>query len=143
MPNPSSPPPHFATPEDAEAAFYDAIARGDLEALMMVWATDEEVVCTHPTGQQLVGLNAIRDSWRQILTTTPLKITGNRIAQWQGMLLSVHQIVESLQVGKEITGPLQTTNVYAQGPRGWRLVCRHSSAAAESGASDMEHRVLH
>ncbi|MCE1171912.1 YybH family protein [Azovibrio restrictus] len=136
-------PPLFATPEDAESAFYDAIARGDLEALMAVWSEDEEVICTHPTGQQLQGLAAIRESWRQVLATTRLQINGNRIAQWQGMLLSVHQIVEHLQVGEEITGPLQATNVFTRGPHGWRLVCRHSSAAAEPTVSEGEHRVLH
>lgn len=140
--NPSSPP-SFATPEDAEAAFYDAIVKGDLDALMLVWAEDEEVICTHPTGQQLVGLNTIRESWRQILATTRLTITGSRIAQWQGMLLSVHQITENLQVGQEVTGPLQATNVYSRGPHGWRLVCRHCSASAEPGLAEGEHRVLH
>ena len=40
----TSPAPLFATPEDAEAAFYDAVARGDLEALMAIWSEDEEVV---------------------------------------------------------------------------------------------------
>jgi hypothetical protein len=43
----------FATPEDVETAFYEAIARADLGALMSVWADDEEIVCIHPTGQRL------------------------------------------------------------------------------------------
>jgi hypothetical protein len=45
----------FATPEDVETAFYEAIARADLVALMSVWADDEEIVCIHPTGQRLTG----------------------------------------------------------------------------------------
>jgi ketosteroid isomerase-like protein len=45
----------FATPEDVETAFYEAIARADLVALMSVWADDEEIVCIHPTGQRLSG----------------------------------------------------------------------------------------
>jgi ketosteroid isomerase-like protein len=60
----------FATPEDVEAAFYEAIARSDLVALMSVWAEDEEIVCIHPTGQRLTGSDAIRDSWRSIFATT-------------------------------------------------------------------------
>lgn len=136
-------PPLFASPEDAEAAFYDAIAKGDLEALMAVWSEDEEVICTHPTGQQLMGLATIRESWRQILTGNRLQISGSRVTQWQGMLLSVHQTTETLQVGHETTGPLQATNVFMRGPHGWRLVCRHCSATAESAVSENEHRVLH
>jgi len=133
----------FATPEDVESAFYDAIARGDLEALMAVWSEDEEVICTHPTGQQLVGLPTLHESWRQILASTRLQINSSRIAQWQSMLLCVHQITETLQVGQEVTGPLQATHVYIRGPHGWRLVCRHSSAAAEPSVSESDHRVLH
>jgi ketosteroid isomerase-like protein len=49
----------FATPEDVETAFYEAIARADLAALMSVWADDEEIVCIHPTGQRLTGTDAI------------------------------------------------------------------------------------
>ncbi|MCX8144996.1 MAG: nuclear transport factor 2 family protein [Azovibrio sp.] len=133
----------FATPEDAEAAFYDAVARGDLEALMAIWSEDEDVICTHPTGQQLVGLSSIRESWRQIFASTRLQINANRIAQWQGMLLSVHHVVEGLQVGDESTGPLQATHVYTRGAHGWRLVCRHCSANAEPAGHGSEHRVLH
>ena len=32
----------FASPEDAETAFYDAIERADLEAMMAIWADDEK-----------------------------------------------------------------------------------------------------
>ena len=34
----------LTTPDDAEEAFYDAIARADLDALMNLWAEDEEIV---------------------------------------------------------------------------------------------------
>ena len=45
-----------ATPEDAEAAFYEALHKGDTDALIAVWSDDEETVCVHPTGTQLIGL---------------------------------------------------------------------------------------
>ena len=40
----------FATPEEAEHAFYEALEQGDTVRLMQVWADDEEVVCIHPGG---------------------------------------------------------------------------------------------
>ena len=43
----------FPTPQDAEAAFYEALERADLEAMMEVWAEDEEIVCVHPAGPRL------------------------------------------------------------------------------------------
>ena len=59
----------FASPADVEAAFYDAIARADLRALMSVWADDEDIVCIRPTGQRLSGTVAIRDSWRGVFAS--------------------------------------------------------------------------
>ena len=45
----------FPTAQDAEAAFYEAFETGDLEAMMNVWAEDEEIVCVHPGEARLVG----------------------------------------------------------------------------------------
>ena len=61
----------FTSAEEAEEAFYDAIGRADLDALMSVWADDEEIVCIHPTGQCLTGHLAVRESWRGILANNP------------------------------------------------------------------------
>ena len=36
------------SPEEAESAFYAALARADLDGMMAVWSEDEEVVCMHP-----------------------------------------------------------------------------------------------
>ena len=57
----------FPTPQDVEAAFYEALERSDIELMMAVWAEDEEVVCVHPGGARLIGQDQVRDSWRQIL----------------------------------------------------------------------------
>ncbi|MDR3324082.1 MAG: nuclear transport factor 2 family protein [Zoogloeaceae bacterium] len=135
----------FATPEDAEAAFYEAIAKGNMNALMAVWADDEDVTCIHPTGQQISGLAAIRESWRQVLSAARLKISASRMTRWQNVLLAVHQMVENLQMGDEVAGPLLATHVFIQGPHGWRMVCRHCSASAESvqPMPGSARRVLH
>ena len=56
----------FPTPQDAEAAFYEAFTKGDLEAMMAVWSDDDEIVCVHPAGPRLAGQEQVRASWRQI-----------------------------------------------------------------------------
>ncbi|MBN8453386.1 nuclear transport factor 2 family protein [Accumulibacter sp.] len=129
----------FATPEDVEAAFYEAIARADLGALMSVWAEDEEIVCIHPTGQRLVGADAIRDSWRSIFANNPrLSVRLSRGVRWSGMLLSVHTVVEMLYIGddRKAHGPMLATNVFQRGASGWRLLAHHSSTAAEREATE-------
>ena len=55
----------YTTPQDVEIAFYDALERGDLEAMMAIWAEDEEIVCVHPGGTRLSGYADIRDAWRR------------------------------------------------------------------------------
>ena len=137
------------SPEEAEAAFYEALQKGDIDALMAVWSEDEETVCIHPTGAQLLGLDLIRESWRAIFSTTRLRMNAQFVAHWQGMLLSIHHLVETLFIGDEQTphGPLYVTHVYSRGAHGWRLVSRHASSAGdESFVSEPPNsisRILH
>lgn len=150
MPAPSRPI-LFASPEDVEHAFYDALSHGDANALMATWSEDDELVCVHPTGVQLIGLDPIRDSWRSIFGSTKLRVESARVAHWQGMLLAIHHLVETLFVGDDVNphGPLHVTHVYARGAHGWRLVSRHASGASNtpvttgSGDSEGGSRVLH
>jgi ketosteroid isomerase-like protein len=129
----------FATAEDVESAFYEAIAHGNLEALMSVWADDEEIVCIHPTGQRLRGAAAIRESWRAIFASNPqLTVHLSHGIRWSSMLLTVHNVLETLYLGNEPTphGPMLATNIYQRGASGWRLLAHHASTAAET---DQEH----
>jgi len=56
----------YATPQDAEAAFYESIERSDLETMMTVWADDDDIVCVHPGAARASGVAQVRESWRQI-----------------------------------------------------------------------------
>lgn len=125
-------PPIFTSPEHAEAAFYEAFAHGNLEAMMAVWAEDEEVACVHPTGQRLSGLAAVREGWRQILKPSRTRIESVVALKWQSMLMAAHQLVETLRLGQEAAGPLLVTHLYLRGPHGWRLACRHCSVSDRS-----------
>lgn len=139
----------FASAEDAEEAFYEALGRADLDALMAVWAEDEEIVCIHPTGQRLTGHAAIRESWRAIFANNPrFTVHIKRKLRWDSVLLAVHSIVETLYLGNEPTqhGPMLSTNVFQRGAGGWRMLSRHASAAtsAEAGETGSDpQRTLH
>jgi ketosteroid isomerase-like protein len=138
----------FTSADDAEEAYYEAIGRGDLDALMNVWADDEEIVCIHPTGQRLSGAIAIRDSWRTIFANNPrLTVRITQTVRWKSAMIEVHSVIETLYVGNEPTphGPMLTTNVFQRGVNGWRLLSHHSSAAAEatSPASEMQDSTRH
>src|SRR5204863_8291424 len=87
----------FPTAQDAQNAFYEALERCDLEAMMAVWSEDEDIVCVHPVGQRLSGQAQVRDVWRQMFAGGPnLRV---RIAQQvviAGVMLEVHSVHEAI-----------------------------------------------
>lgn len=136
----------YTSPEDAEEAFYEAIGRADLDALMSIWAEDEEVVCIHPTGQCLTGHAAIRESWRSIFANNPhFSVHVKRSIRWKGILIAAHSVVEMLYMGEETSphGPMLSTNVFQRGANGWRLISRHTSAATAESENDPTDSLTH
>lgn len=122
----------FATPEEAELAFYDALERADLNRLMQIWADDEEIVCVHPGGMRLVGLHAVQESWQEILANGGLSIRPSAPCVLHSMMGAVHSLVEQITVHGTESSEVAfcyATNVYHKGPTGWRLVMHHASAA--------------
>ena len=59
----------YASSQEAEAAFYDAFSRNDLEAMMAVWADDDEVYCVHPGAPRISGVEQVRESWRRVFSS--------------------------------------------------------------------------
>jgi len=123
----------FATPQEAESAFYDALERADLEAMMTVWAEDEEIICVHPGGQRLSGYAAVRESWRQIFANgAHLRVRISHQVYLQGLLLSVHSLHENISVigSGAAQPPIAATNVYLRGAQGWRMLAHHASVSS-------------
>ena len=122
----------FATPQDAESAFYEALAKADLDAMMAVWGDDDDIYCVHPNGARLTGVESVRESWRQIFASGQSLRFQLRESQYvQGMMLSVHSVYEHITIAGETRprGPVITTNVYLRTERGWRMVAHHASPA--------------
>lgn len=140
--------PIFTSAAEVEAAFYDALARADLDAMMAVWSEDEEVVCIHPGGARLVGLGAVRESWRQLFSgAARLQVHTTQQVVSANMMLTVHNVLEhtSAEGDDRITPPMVATNVYARGALGWRMVMHHASPAPDlaGSASRETPRMVH
>jgi ketosteroid isomerase-like protein len=122
----------FTTAQDAENAFYEALARGDLDLMMAVWADEEEIVCVHPGAQRLVGQEQVRDSWRKILSGgAGLGVHVTQQVALSGAMVAVHSVQENLTPPgeKKPSGPVVATNVYLRSGAGWRMVAHHASPA--------------
>ena len=138
----------FTTPQDAEAAFYEAFEKGDLNAMMGVWADDDDILCVHPAGPRLSGVEQVREAWRQIFSGgQTLRFRLRQQQSVNGMTLAVHSVYEQISVAGEARarGPVIATNVYMRTASGWRMVVHHASPTPSAPESDSKRapKTLH
>jgi ketosteroid isomerase-like protein len=121
----------LGTAEDTEAAFYDAIGRADIDALMVLWADEEDIVCIHPGASRLIGHAAIRASWEAIFERGGVHIRPRQLRITQNMMTAVHNIIEEINQADNAHQEIHivTTNVYLKTPQGWRIAVHHASVA--------------
>ena len=127
---------------EVETAFYDALNRADVDALMALGAADEEIVCIHPGGPRLIGHAAIRASWQAILEHGGLHILPSQLHETHNLMSSVHTVIEGSSAGGE-AAHLLATNVYVKTVRGWRIVLHHVSVAPGPVPQDTRAPILH
>ena len=122
----------YDSSEDAEEAFYTAFSNGNLDAMMRVWATTSEIICIHPGGPRLIGIDDIRRSWDLIF-----RDSLQRAFTLRGRLIvgtgdqRVHVLEENIRVpGTTFAAPpVLATNVYQRHRHGWSMVLHHASVA--------------
>lgn len=119
----------IGTAAEVEAAFYEALNRGDVDSLMELWADDEEIICVHPGGPRLHGHAAIHASWGAILERGGLQIRPSQLHTSHNMMCAVHSVVEGVTSNGDQAAHLVATNVYLKTPVGWRMVSHHVSVA--------------
>lgn len=135
----------YATAQDAEAAFYEAIEHADLETMMSIWAEDEEIVCIHPGGPRLAGYASIREGWQHMFgSNARVSIRAVHQSHLRSPFVAVHSLLEymSIQGDETLRAPVVATNIYLRGPLGWRMVLHHSSPAPPEVPVDMP-KILH
>jgi ketosteroid isomerase-like protein len=121
----------FPSPQDAEAAFYEALENGDIDAMMEVWADDEEVVCVHPGGPRLAGYENVLKSWAQIFASGQrLRVQVSHQVVLSGMMVTVHSVHENITArGERPSPPVVASNAYLRTANGWRMILHHASPA--------------
>ena len=137
--------PIYTSPQEAEAAFYEALAHGDLETMMTVWSEDEEIVCVHPGGPRLAGYALVREGWRRIFENgTRVKVQLLALSTVHGPFNAVHSVIEQIAVSgqKQLAAPVVATNVYVRGALGWRMIVHHASPVPPSSVGDAP-QILH
>lgn len=135
----------FATPQDVEAAFYEALERSDIEGMMAVWAEDEEIVCVHPGGPRLIGYTMIREAWQHIFANgRKLRVRLSQQTTVTTPFAMVSTLLEHIAAAdnESMSAPVAATNVYARGALGWRMVAHHASPVPPDSLGEAP-RILH
>jgi ketosteroid isomerase-like protein len=147
-------PPTFAailggSPDEVDAAFYEALQSGDINKLMACWADEEEIACIHPGGARAIGLGDIRASFEAIFADgAAIDARPQCVARWHSSHTAVHHLIESVNVMTS-TGPgtalVTTTHVFHRAAQGWRLVVHHASPGTPQDARVPERapQILH
>ncbi len=135
----------FASPQDAETAFYEALERGDIEAMMAVWAEDEEVVLVHPGGPRLVGYASVREAWQRVFSNgKQLRVRLSRQTAVTTPFAMISTVLEHIATvdDESMSAPVAATNVYVRGALGWRMVAHHASPVPPDSIGEAP-RTLH
>jgi ketosteroid isomerase-like protein len=129
--------PIYTSPQDVAMAFYQAFENKDLDAIMAVWADDEEIVCVHPGGTRHVGYEAVRGAFEQIFAgESKLRFRLDEVVMVETVGLALQSAVEHVYAGDAtLRGIVVASNVFMRTPSGWRMVCHHASPAPATPSS--------
>ncbi len=125
---------YFASPEEAESAFYSAFEMGDLQ-LMNAVLSNSEGCCIHPGSLPVIGHESILESWKQVFSNiiSPV-IRIETISRKESDDFAVYVVAEHFATSHQpdaATSLVFATNVYVQQDNGWRLLSHHASSVKE------------
>ena len=132
----------FATPEAVEDTYYDALEAGNLEDLLAVWDTSDDIVCGLPMAAMAIGRKAVEAMWRDALDTMKRIDLQVRHLGWiRTDDIAIH-LVEELPPGApgQTAPPVYATNIYRKRDGHWRMIWHQNSplppppTGPESGA---------
>jgi ketosteroid isomerase-like protein len=131
----------FASPEECEQAFYEALEAADVDAVSDTWLDDDDVVCVHPGGTRLVGYAAVRSSLAALLASGPVQIRTVSRKCFESTTIAVSNVIEEVvvvQSGSRQLVHVIATNAFAKTPSGWKMVLHHAAPAPQGRAADVE-----
>ena len=129
--------------DEVEAAFHEAIERGDIDRLMALWADDDEIVCLHPGGGRAVGAAAIRAVFEAAFAAGGVAVRPEQVRRIVHLGSALHHFVVRLAVPTPQGAQpawLQVSNLYLKTAQGWRLAAHHASPCAPPDPTDAHHR---
>jgi ketosteroid isomerase-like protein len=137
MPKVSLPP---GTPDDTEAAFYEALQQGDIDRLMACWSDEDDIVCVHPGGPRMVGHAEVRAGFEALFANGRVMAHPEKVRRAEAGTCSVHSVIERVEVLSDDGVQhawVVSTNVYIKTAQGWRMVAHHTSPGVRTEPVDV------
>ena len=130
------------SPDEVEAAFYDALQAGDIDRLMACWADEDDIVCVHPGGPRIFGAGAIRATFEAMFANGSIQARPERVRKVESLASAMHNVLERIEILTP-DGPgeawVVATNVYHKTAQGWRLVAHHASPGTSTEPAEAHH----
>ncbi len=119
----------FATPQDAEDAYYDAIEAQDLDTLMSVWEASDEVICLLPMLPAVQGRDGIKAAWSHLFETAQgLEIEVIHMSWVETDDWSIHLLEERVRLPQQSEPHrVYASNIYRRGADGWHLLMHQNA----------------
>ncbi len=120
----------YASPQDAEDAFYDAIDERDALRLRGVWEESPDIACLLPM-QPLLHGDQVHQAWAPLFQgDLRLEIQVRHIRWLEVGDLAIHYVEELVSLaGRPPQPPVLATNIFRRGADGWRLILHQNSPA--------------
>jgi ketosteroid isomerase-like protein len=131
----------FASPEECERAFYEALESGDAEAMADLWLQDDDVCCVHPGAARTVGYVAVRSSWAAVLAAGAFPVRTMARRSFESSTLAVSNLIEQIAITHGSTRQLVNvlaSNAYVKTPAGWKMVMHVGVPAPEGQVMEGE-----
>ena len=122
---------------EIETAFYAALSGGDIEAMMALWSTDEDIICILPNVPYTQGHIEVRELWENLFNIGQFKAHILATHSFDNMLTAVHTLlvhvqIKSAQNGETQAFNLHTTQVYLKSEQGWKISVYHATVAQDN-----------
>ncbi|MET0052887.1 MAG: nuclear transport factor 2 family protein [Candidatus Thiodiazotropha sp.] len=119
----------YATPQDAEDAYYDAIEAQDIETLMSVWEASEEVICLLPMMPAIQGRAGIQQAWSQLFETAKgLEIEVIHMSWVETDDWSIHLLEERVSMPEQPEPHrVYASNIYRRSAAGWHMLMHQNA----------------
>jgi ketosteroid isomerase-like protein len=117
--------------ESANASFYEAFNKRDIEAMKKVWASDARATCVHPGWPPLKEYQAILNSWEGIfensgnmgIQISDVRVLASNDMAWVSCIEKLYTIAESGVMASRVF----STNLFHRENALWKMVIHHAS----------------